>query len=84
MVDGRRDKERERERAVSEMVCISAAGQLDGSPHREPYILIRDPAAASNGHQQNHTQSHTKCWGGVTCAARLLAVEVHDSVQKQE
>lgn len=57
VADGRRDNQRQRERTVSEIVCISAAGQPDGSLHREPYILIRSPAAAQNLHQQNHKQN---------------------------
>lgn len=61
----------ERKIGRTEIVCISAAGQPDGSLHGRPYILIRDPAAAPNIQYISRTTHRTL--EGVTMAAYLLA-----------
>lgn len=69
---------------MSEIICIPAAGQPDGS-HRGPYILIRNTAAAPIIYQQNHTQTHKMLEGvHVQWQQSFLAVEVHASGKKHE
>lgn len=70
----------EAEGTVSEILCIPAARQPDGSVHRGPYILIRNTAAAQTIHWHVHTQTH-KMLAGVRAqmAAGLLAVGEHAS-----
>lgn len=81
MTDGRRQRwEEEGEGTMSEILCIPAAQQPDGSVHRGPYILIRNTAAAQTIYWHIHTQTH-KMLAGVRAqmAAGLPTVGEHAS-----
>lgn len=53
VTDGR--MENTRKATVSDIVCIPAARQLDGSLYRGPYILFRNTATAPVIHQHKCT-----------------------------